>query len=341
MSDKKEIKDQLKRPIRDLRISVTDRCNFRCSYCMPAEIYGDRYKFLEQDKLLTFEEITRVTNIAVKLGVEKVRITGGEPLVRKNIDILVRLISEIHNLSDIAMTTNGYLLPKLAHTLKNAGLKRLTVSLDTLNDDIFRQMNGRNFGVKSVLKGIEAASLAGFQPIKINSVVQKGINDHTITDLAKYFINKGHIVRFIEYMDVGTLNNWNMKHVVPAKDIISKINETIPVKPIKAQYHGEVAKRYREINGPGEIGVITSVTNPFCGGCTRLRLSPEGSLYTCLFGTRGTDLRGPIRDGASDQELVEIISNTWRMRNDRYSETRNINADKTNDKKVEMYHIGG
>lgn len=341
MKRKKEIIDQLKRPIKDLRISVTDRCNFRCAYCMPAEIYGERYEFLEQEKLLTFEEINRVTRLLVSLGVRKVRITGGEPLVRRDINVLVKLISSIDTLSDIAMTTNGYLLPKMAQSLKTAGLTRLTVSLDTLDDEIFRKMNGRNFGVESVLQGIEAASKAGFHPIKINSVVQKGVNDHTITTLTEYFLEKGHIVRFIEYMDVGTLNNWNMKHVVPGNEIVAKINETIPIEPIGPLYKGEVAKRYRQKNGTGEIGIIASVTNPFCGDCTRLRLSPEGSLYTCLFGSKGTDLRTPLRDGASDPELVEIISNTWLSRNDRYSETRSVNASNSNNKKVEMYHIGG
>ena len=341
MNAKKEIKDQLKRPVRDLRISVTDRCNFRCAYCMPAEIYGERYEFLDQDSLLTFEEITRITNLLVKIGVKKVRITGGEPLVRRDVDVLVKMISKIDNLADIAMTTNGYLLPKMALALKEAGLTRLTVSLDTLDDAIFREMNGRNFGVKSVLKGIESASKVGFHPIKINSVVQKGVNDHTLTELAEHFLNKGHIVRFIEYMDVGTLNNWIMKHVVCAKAIISQIKQTIPIEPLEPLYEGEVAKRYRQINGTGEIGIIASVTNPFCGACTRLRLSPEGSLYTCLFGTTGTDLRTPIRNGASDQELVELISTTWYNRNDQYSQTRNINPTENTNKKVEMYHIGG
>ena len=341
MNAKKEIKDQLKRPVRDLRISVTDRCNFRCAYCMPAEIYGERYEFLDQDSLLTFEEITRITNLLVKIGVKKVRITGGEPLVRRDVDVLVKMISKIDNLADIAMTTNGYLLPKMALALKEAGLTRLTVSLDTLDDAIFREMNGRNFGVKSVLKGIESASKVGFHPIKINSVVQKGVNDHTLTELAEHFLNKGHIVRFIEYMDVGTLNNWNMKHVVSAKEIISQIKQTIPIEPLEPLYEGEVAKRYRQINGTGEIGIIASVTNPFCGACTRLRLSPEGSLYTCLFGTTGTDLRTPIRNGASDQELVELISTTWYNRNDQYSQTRNTNPAENTNKKVEMYHIGG
>ncbi len=337
----KAIKDKLNRPVRDLRISLTDRCNFRCTYCMPAEIYGERYEFLPHEKLLTFEEISRVTQLLVNMGVQKVRLTGGEPLVRRDIDVLIKLITGIKGISDLAMTTNGYLLPKMAHTLKDAGLHRLTVSLDTLDDSIFRKMNGRDFGVKSVLDGINEAVRAGFAPIKINSVVQKGVNDHTITELAQYFLTKGHIVRFIEYMDVGTLNNWDMKHVVPADEIISKINETIPIELIEPLYPGEVARRYRPTNGNGEIGIIASVTQPFCGACTRLRLSPEGKLYTCLFGTKGTDLRTPLRNGASDSEIIAIISNTWKTRDDRYSETRNTNSVKSNLKKVEMYHIGG
>lgn len=335
--------DRFRRPLRDLRISVTDRCNFRCTYCMPAEIFGERYEFLQKADLLTFEEITRLTRVFVGLGVLKVRLTGGEPLVRSEIEKLVSLLSAVDGIADLTMTTNAYLLPQKASALRNAGLHRLTVSLDTLDDAVFRKMNGRGFGVQRVLDGITAAEQAGFRPIKVNSVVQKGVNDHTLVDLARYFRERGHIVRFIEYMDVGNLNGWRLDEVVAADEIVERINAEIPLEPSESNYRGEVANRYRYTDGSGEIGVIASVTQPFCGDCTRLRLSPEGMLFTCLFGVNGTDLRTPMRAGADDAELERIIRSVWSVRTDRYSEERSSLTDelRTRRKKVEMYHIGG
>ena len=332
--------DRFRRPLRDLRISVTDRCNFRCPYCMPAEIYGERYEFLPRDSLLTFEEITRLARVLVSLGVVKVRITGGEPLVRAEIDKLVAMLAEVPGVEDLTMTTNGYLLAQFAQKLADAGLQRITVSLDSLDDEVFRQMNGRNFGTERVLQGIEEAEQAGLKPIKINAVVQRGLNDHTIVDLAKFARDRGLIVRFIEYMDVGTLNGWNMDDVVPAEEILARIDGTMPLEPVEASYRGEVALRYRFRDGEGEVGVIASVTKPFCGDCTRLRLSPEGELITCLFAASGTDLRTPLRSGADDGELESIIRELWSVREDRYSEIRTMFTDEPR-QKVEMYHIGG
>ena len=336
------ITDKFRRPLRDLRISVTDRCNFRCTYCMPAEIYGERYEFLPKADLLTFEEITRLTEIMVGMGAQKVRLTGGEPLVRSDIEKLVNSLAHVEGVEDLTMTTNAYLLPQKAQALKDAGLQRITVSLDTLDSEIFKSMNGRGFGTERVLEGIEAAERVGLHPIKINSVVQKGVNDHTIVDLARYFKERGHIVRFIEYMDVGTLNGWKMDQVVPSDEIVARIDAELPLEPIEGNYRGEVALRYRYRDGGGEIGVISSVTKPFCGDCTRLRLSPEGQIYTCLFGSAGTDLRGPMRDGATDEELEAIITGTWGKREDRYSEERASMTEPLRlRKKVEMYKIGG
>ena len=334
------MRDVFDRPLRDLRISVTDRCNFRCTYCMPAEIYGERYQFLPKEDLLTFEEITRLTRILVGLGAVKVRLTGGEPLVRNDFERLVAMLSEVDGVSDLTLTTNAYLLPQKAEALKDAGLHRVTVSLDTLDDAIFRKMNGRGFGTRKVLDGIEAAERAGFGPLKINSVVQRGVNDHTIVELARYFKERGHVVRFIEYMDVGTRNGWRLDHVVPADEIVEQINAEMPIDPTESSYRGEVAMRYRYRDGGGEIGVIASVTKPFCGDCTRLRLSPEGSLYTCLFATSGTDLREPLRSGASDAEIERIVRGIWDVRTDRYSEERASLTEPVREK-VEMYHIGG
>lgn len=336
------ITDTLNRPLRDLRISVTDRCNFRCTYCMPAEIYGEGYKFLPRADLLTFEEITRIARMLVRLGVTKLRLTGGEPLVRQEIEQLVGMLAQIDGVDDIAMTTNAYFLPQKAQALKDAGLRRVTVSLDTLDDDIFQQMNGRRASVRRVLDGIDAAEKAGLTPIKINAVVQRGVNDHTIADLARYARERGWIVRFIEYMDVGNLNGWRMDHVVPADEIIARVAAEIPLIPIESNYHGEVAQRYGFEDGSGEIGVITSVTRPFCGACTRLRLSPEGSLYTCLFGTHGTNLRDALRAGATDDDLEGIVRGVWGKRADRYSEIRTkLTEQERRERKVEMYHIGG
>ena len=332
--------DRFRRPVRDLRISVTDRCNFRCPYCMPAEVYGERYKFLPRESLLTFEEITRLTRILVKLGVTKVRITGGEPLVRANVDGLIAMLSDVPGIEDLAMTTNAYLLTQFAQKLRDAGLRRITISLDSLDDEVFRTMNGRNFGTERVLEGIATADEVGFSPIKINAVVQRGINDHTIVDLARFAKEGGYIVRFIEYMDVGTLNGWKMDDVVPADEIVARISAEMALEPVAANYTGEVANRFRFSDGVGEIGVIASVTKPFCGDCTRMRLSPEGQIVTCLFATSGTDLRTPLRSDATDEEIEEIVRGIWSGREDRYSEIRTMFTDEPR-KKVEMYHIGG
>ena len=334
------ITDKFERPFRDLRVSVTDRCNFRCTYCMPAEVYGERYQFLPRAELLTFEEITRLAGIFVRLGAKKVRLTGGEPLVRKDVEVLVAQLARIAGISDLTLTTNAFLLPQKAQVLKEAGLQRVTVSLDTLDDEIFRHMNGRGFGTHRVLEGIRAAASVGLAPIKVNAVVQRGVNDHTIVDLARYFKERGHIVRFIEYMDVGNRNGWKLDHVVPADQIVATIDAEMPLEPIESGYRGEVALRYRYRDGGGEIGIIASVTMPFCGDCTRLRLSPEGKIFTCLFATVGTDLRGPLRDGATDEELERLFIATWQSRTDRYSEERASMTEPLRDK-VEMYHIGG
>jgi len=335
--------DKLDRPLRDLRISVTDRCNFRCPYCMPADIFGERYQFLPRPQLLSFEEIARLTGIIVGLGAVKIRLTGGEPLLRQDIERLVAMLNGLEGVADLAMTTNAYLLPQKIDALKAAGLARLTISLDTLDDEVFRQMNGGRSGVGRVLEGIAAAEEAGYRPLKINAVVQRGVNDHTLVDLARYFKARGHILRFIEYMDVGNKNGWRMEQVVPAKDIVALIDAEMPLAPVAGNYYGEVARRYRYADGDGEIGLITSVTQAFCGSCTRLRLSPEGQIFTCLFGTKGISLRDPMRAGASDGELEQIIRHTWGHRTDRYSEVRSSLTEEMRDrrKKVEMYHIGG
>ena len=335
--------DRYDRPLRDLRISVTDRCNFRCPYCMPADIFGERYQFLPKPQLLTFEEITRLTRIIVRLGAVKIRLTGGEPLLRQDIEQLVTMLDAVAGVDDLAMTTNAYLLPQKIDALKAAGLKRLTISLDTLDDEIFREMNGGRSGVDKVLAGIAAAEAAGYTPLKINAVVQRGVNDHTLVDLARFFKERGHILRFIEYMDVGNKNGWRMDEVVPSAEIVEMIHAEMPLEPVAGNYFGEVALRYRYANGEGEIGLISSVTQPFCGSCTRMRLSPEGEVFTCLFAIDGTSLRDPLRAGASDDELEAIIRGIWGARIDRYSEIRSSLTEEVRDrrKKVEMYHIGG
>ena len=307
---------------------------------MPAEVYGERYQFLTREQLLSFEEIARVVGIVAGLGAVKARLTGGEPLVRRKVVDLVRMLAGIDGIVDLTMTTNGYLLPKYASGLKEAGLNRVTVSLDTLDDEIFRSMNGRGFDVDSVLAGIRAAQAAGLTPIKINSVVQRGVNDHTVVQLARHFRGSGMTVRFIEFMDVGTLNDWRMDAVVPSEEIVALIDAEMPLEPLSPTYRGEVASRYRYVDGSGEIGLISSVTKPFCGDCTRLRLSPEGELYTCLFGSSGIDLRTPMRNGADDAELAAILRRIWSARRDRYSEERTaITLPRKG--KVEMYRIGG
>jgi len=333
------------RALRDLRISVTDKCNFRCPYCMPAEIFGEKYPFLDRDEILTFEEIERLVRIFVDLGVEKLRITGGEPLLRHGLQDLIGQLRGLDDDLDIAMTTNASLLPKWASALAEAGLRRVTVSLDSLDPDVFHRMNGERFSVDRVLEGIAAAEAAGIGPIKINTVVQRGVNDHGLVDLARHFKGTGHILRFIEFMDVGTLNEWKMDEVVTGREIVEMIGAELPLEPVNPNYPGEVAARWRYADGTGEIGVITSVSAPFCGDCTRARLTTEGSLVTCLFADGGLDLRAPLRGGESDEAIRELIVSTWNARTDRYSEERAglLQIDGTTPKRerVEMYHIGG
>ncbi len=333
------VRDQFKRPLRDLRISVTDRCNFRCTYCMPAEIFGERYQFLPRTELLTFEEITRLTRTIVQLGAVKVRLTGGEPLMRHDIEKLVGMLAEIDGVDDLTLTTNGYFLPQKAQALKDAGLQRITVSLDSLDDAVFRRLNGNKASVQQVLDGIAAAEKAGLHPIKINAVVQRGVNDHTVVDLARFCKDRGYIVRFIEYMDVGNLNGWKLDEVVTADEIAAMIDAELPLEPVKRHYASEVAMRLQYKDGGGEMGIISSVTKPFCGACSRMRLSSEGKIYTCLFATEGTDLREPLRTGATDADIEQIIRSTWGSRIDRYSEERSERTEAR--PKVEMYHIGG
>ena len=336
------ITDTMGRPLKDLRISVTDRCNFRCTYCMPAEIFGESYKFLPKDEILSFEEIARLARIFVESGVNKLRITGGEPLLRTDLHILIAMLTGMPGLEDLTLTTNAYLLPQQAQQLKDAGLQRITISLDTLDDEVFKEMNGRGISIDRVLQGIDAAAAVGLAPIKINAVVQKGVNDHTVVDLARYFKNSGHIVRFIEYMDVGNRNGWKWDQVVPAAEIIQRIDAEMPLEPVDSNYPGEVANRYRYRDGQGEIGVISSVSQPFCANCTRSRLSTDGKLYTCLFANTGISLRDEMRAGASDDDLKNLIARIWTRRTDRYSEERTELAALQNaPAKVEMYQIGG
>ncbi|MCY3505978.1 MAG: GTP 3',8-cyclase MoaA [Chloroflexi bacterium] len=333
------VRDTFDRPLRDLRVSVTDRCNFRCVYCMPKEVFGPSFQFLDREEILTYEEIVRLSRLFVAHGVEKIRVTGGEPLVRRDLPLLIEQLSTLDGLLDLTLTTNGALLPAQAVPLREAGLERITISLDSLDDATFREMNDVDVGVDVVLAGIDAARDAGLWPIKVNAVVKRGLNDHTIVDLARHFHGTGIIVRFIEYMDVGTTNGWVLDHVVPAAEIIERIDAALPLEPLDPNYVGEVARRYRYRDGGGEVGVITSITQPFCGDCTRARLSPEGELFTCLFGSTGFDLRALLRGGATDDELAEAIARVWRIRDDRYSDLR---TEATADlKRVEMSHIGG
>jgi cyclic pyranopterin phosphate synthase len=307
---------------------------------MPAQVYGERYQFLPRSEILTFEEITRIVRLFVNLGVTKVRLTGGEPLVRQGVEKLISMLSKISGVEDLTLTTNGYLLARQAAALKAAGLQRITVSLDSLDEEVFKRMNGLGLSVAPVLKGIEAAAKVGLHPIKINAVVQKGVNDHTILDLARHFKGTGHVVRFIEYMDVGNLNGWKPDEVVSASEILDIINAELPIEPVDPNYRGEVARRYRYVDGEGEIGIIASVSQPFCADCTRARLSTEGKIYTCLFASVGRDLRGSLRSGATDAELTDIMSGTWARRMDRYSEERFELTGSTR-RKIEMYQIGG
>jgi len=334
------IKDTLGRPLRDLRISVTDRCNFRCRYCMPEEVFGPDYKFLPREILLRFEEITRLVRIFARLGVEKIRITGGEPLLRNGLPDLIRMLSGVEGIRDIALTTNGSLLAKHARALREAGLKRVNVSLDALDDKIFAEINGGRSDVRSVLEGIEAASRVGLK-VKVNMVVQKGVNDGQIIPMARYFRGTGHILRFIEFMDVGNSNGWNLDQVVSKREIIERIHREMPLEPAEPNYYGEVASRYRYRGTEEEIGVISSVTESFCSTCTRARLSADGRLYTCLFASEGYDLRGPLRAEESDDELEARIREVWNQRRDRYSDERLKNTRIRDRKKVEMSYIGG
>ncbi|MDQ1345498.1 MAG: 3,8-cyclase [Pseudomonadota bacterium] len=330
--------DSLGRRVRDLRISITDRCNFRCVYCMPKALFGRDHPFLQRDELLSFEEIARIAQIFAGLGVEKIRLTGGEPLLRRHVESLVARLAAIPGI-ELTLTSNGSLLPLLARTLKDAGLRRVTVSLDALDDATFRRMNDVDFPVAEVLRGIDAAAAAGLTPLKINMVVKRGSNDGQILPLAEHFRGSGMILRFIEYMDVGSSNGWRMDEVLPSSEVVARIAARFPLEPIDANYPGEVAERWRYRDGAGEIGVISSVTQAFCRDCSRIRLSTEGKLYTCLFASSGHDLRALLRDGAGDAEIAAFISELWRGRNDRYSEIRHAATPAA--KKIEMSYIGG
>jgi GTP 3',8-cyclase len=331
--------DRLGRPLRDLRISVTDRCNFRCTYCMPREIYGQDFRFLPQAELLTFEEITRLARISISLGVTKIRLTGGEPLLRRDVEELVRMLARLDGLTDLTLTTNGSLLARKAEVLASAGLHRVSVSLDSLDDDTFAQLNDVSFPVARVVEGIEAAERAGLHPIKINMVVRRGLNEGSILPMARFARERGHILRFIEYMDVGHTNGWALEEVVPSAEVVAAIDAELPLMAIASQYPGEVATRWAYRDGRGEIGVISSVTQPFCATCTRARLTAEGTLYTCLFGIHGVDLRAPLRAGTDDEGVRALLASTWAARSDRYSELRSEAT--TSLPKVEMSHIGG
>jgi len=335
------------RTLRDLRISVTDRCNFRCTYCMPKEVFDQNYPYLAHKELLSFEEITRLTTIFSTLGVEKIRLTGGEPLLRKNLEILIEMLAAVRTPSgkslDLTLTTNGSILRKKAAALKAAGLQRLTVSLDGLNDEIFRKMNDVDFPVADVLDGIAAAQESGFENIKVNMVVKKGTNDHEIVSMAKHFKGSDIILRFIEFMDVGSSNGWNMQEVLPSKEVIARINEIYPLESMEPNYAGEVAQRWRYADGTGEIGVISSVTQTFCHECTRARISTDGQMYLCLFANEGFDFKTMLRSGKSDLEIANAVMNTWAQRDDHYSEIRGSHtaSQSTGHRKVEMSYIGG
>jgi cyclic pyranopterin phosphate synthase len=330
--------DQLERPLRDLRVSVTDRCNFRCTYCMPKEVFGRDYDFLPRAEILSFEEITRLVRVFVALGVEKVRLTGGEPLLRKDIEHLITELAAIEGLDDLTLTTNGSLLAQKANALRAAGLKRLTVSLDAMDEATFAAMNDVGFPVARVLEGIDTALKAGFGPIKINAVIRRGVNENSIKDLAQHFRGPEYVVRFIEYMDVGHSNGWRLDEVVPASEIAERLRDAVGLEPLPANYGGEVARRFRTAAG-GEVGIIASVTQPFCRGCTRARLTADGQLYTCLFGTHGHDIRAALRAGLDDRQLRHLLGGIWAGRADRYSEVRS--AATIGEPKVEMSAIGG
>jgi cyclic pyranopterin phosphate synthase len=335
-------RDTLARPMRDLRISVMDRCNFRCPYCMPRETYHERYRFLGSHERLSFDEIVRLTRLFVQLGVRKLRLTGGEPLLRANLPDLIGDLTDIPGIEDVALTTNGMLLSRYASELKAAGLGRVTVSLDSLDPDVFKRMSGGFGGITEVLDGIEAARRAELTPVKVNAVVQRGVNDHTVLELVERFRGSGVIVRFIEYMDVGNRNHWSSDLVVPSRELHERISARWPLTVLEPEYRGEVARRYAFADGRGEVGFISSVSQPFCGECSRARLSSDGVLYTCLFATHGTSVRDALRGGASDDQLRELIRGVWLGRSDRYSELRaSLRAAAHEERKVEMFYIGG
>ncbi|MGH8496797.1 MAG: GTP 3',8-cyclase MoaA [Gammaproteobacteria bacterium] len=334
--------DRLRRPLRDLRISVTDRCNFRCGYCMPEEQFHADHAFAAAGELLSFAEIERLVQLHVALGVRKIRITGGEPLLRKNLSELIRALDAIEGVEDLALTTNGVLLERQAEALREAGLRRVTVSLDSLDEEVFARMNGGRRDLGRVLAGIRAAADCGLAPLKINVVVQRGVNEHTLMDLLEHFRGSSAVVRLIELMDVGTRNHWRLEQVVPSAELLARIDRRWPVTPVEAAYHGEVANRYRYGDGAGEIGFISSVTAPFCGDCTRARIAADGTLYTCLFAEQGTSLREPLRAGATDDDLMELLIDVWRRREDRYSELRRTaRVVERPLRRVEMYRVGG
>ena len=339
--------DQRARALRDLRISVTDRCNFRCGYCMPRDVFDASYQFMPQSDLLSFEEITRLAGLFAGLGVEKIRLTGGEPLLRKHLERLVAMLAELRTPAgrplDLTLTTNGILLARKAQALRDAGLRRVTVSLDALDETLFRSMSDADFSPDDVLRGIDAAARAGLAPVKVNMVVRRGVNDHQILPLARRFRGTGHVLRFIEYMDVGNTNGWNMQEVVPGAEVLARIGEAFPLRPLSAQYAGEVAERWAYDDGEGEIGIITSVTQAFCGDCNRARLSPEGRLFLCLFASGGHDLRRPLRDGASDARMLATLAGIWGARDDAYSERRGSGepTEAPGQPRVEMSYIGG
>ncbi|MEX5518959.1 GTP 3',8-cyclase MoaA [Bacillus cereus] len=333
------IKDSLKRPLQDLRISVIDRCNFRCTYCMPAEVFGPDYAFLKEELLLTFDEIERLARLFISMGVNKIRLTGGEPLLRKDLSTLIARLTNLEGLQDIGLTTNGIHLAKQAKALKDAGLKRVNISLDAIEDHVFQKINGRNVSTKPVLKGIEAAKAAGLE-VKVNMVVKKEMNDSQILHMARYFKEQEIQLRFIEFMDVGSTNGWNFEQVITKEQLIEKINRVYPIEPVKPRYFGEVAKMYRYVGSDAEVGFITSVSESFCSSCTRARISADGKFFTCLFGTKGTDLRTLLRENISDASLLKILQHTWRYRTDRYSDERTVESTSKRPK-VEMSYIGG
>lgn len=334
------ILDKLQRPVRDLRISVIDKCNFRCPYCMPAEIFGADYNFLRNDQLLSNTELVRLAELFAQVGVTKLRITGGEPLIRPELPELIKAWVNIPGIDDVAMTTNGFYLRQHAQAIYDAGLHRLTISLDALDDETFQILNGGKSTVERVLDGITAAQEVGFTNIKINAVIKKGVNEHAVLDLARRFKGTGIIVRYIEYMDVGNLNGWKMDDVVTAAEIREMISAEMPLEPIAPNYVGEVANRFRYLDGQGEVGIIASVTKPFCGNCSRARVSSAGEYYTCLFAVNGTDLRAPLRDGSSNAEIIKLIGGVWSNRTDQYSELRTSFTERP-EKGAEMYRLGG